>query len=54
MLGVAQLGSADALGVTEYTNQMYCNNKIKINITNHLLRVSEEKFNKAVDYKNPI
>ena len=23
---VAQLGSAGALGVTEYTNQMYCNN----------------------------
>jgi len=24
--GVAQLGSAGALGVTEYTNQKYCNN----------------------------
>ena len=24
--GVAQLGSAGALGVTDYTNQKYCNN----------------------------
>ena len=28
--GVAQLGSAGALGVTDYTNQKYCNNWIKL------------------------
>ncbi len=44
---VAQLGSTSVLGVTDYTNQKYCNYKFKDNITVYLSKVSEEKFNVA-------
>ena len=32
--GVAQLGSAGALGVADYTNQKYCNKWIKVKYYN--------------------
>ena len=48
---MAQLGSARALGVNEYTNQSIAITRFKLNIRIYLVRVSDDRENCGEEYK---